>query len=1278
LPSTLQYDANSATIVYAPAYTSPFWTPPVLTVVGNTIEVTAPFLDHPDSPVSAGIVDRIVIQYQATVLGPPTAGAAAPGATIMNTANLGYDSYFLDSGSFPTQSRDYSTADTADITVNSNSISGFIYVDVNNNGIYESATEPLITTPVDLRLTGTDHLGNGVVATLTNVTSGTYTFSGLRPGTYQIEELTQPTGYVDGIDTPGVIFGAIAISANPPGDVIANIIIPLDSNAAATDYNFGELLPATIGDFVWHDRNGNGVQDSGEPGLEGVIVSLSGTDDAGNSVSAAIASNISGAYSFTGLRPGTYQVTFTTPGGFRPTAQNSPQGTSSTDSDGNSSGVTASFTLTAGQTNNDIDQGYYIPVNLGDRVWFDINADGLQDLGEPGLNGVSVLLDYAGLDGTFGTADDQPGVDNRTTSGDGDYLFSSLAPGTYRVRVDATTLPAGINDPTFDLDGIATAHQAQVALASGVDNLGVDFGYTGTGFIGDRVWYDLGTTFFDILPDGIDNGEPGIPGVTVTLIWFGLDDTFGTSDDVTYTDVTDFNGNYGVGNLPFGRYQVTTNATTLFPGLRNTYDFDGPVLDLGTSTFPDGVAVVPISAARPSEDGADFGYFATNFFGDTIYLDLDGDGSQDAGEPGLGNVQVTAVGANTGLTFTRTTSSNGFYLFVGLPADTYTVTVVSSTLPPGLGVTEDPDVPLDGMATVVMATDTRRLDIDWGYVGSNSLSGFVYRDFDLDGNRELAGTNPETGIAGVTITLVGNTTASGGAMSSFTLTTQTDATGAYSFVGLPDAVYTVTETQPPAVNVAGQNGFYDGFDTPGTGGTSASSPANDRLQVTLASGQHGVEFNFGEIPPADPFGFVYIDFNENGSRDAGEPGIAGVSVTVVGTAFAGTALARPLVASDILPGGSLTVVTDANGRWEFAIMPPGVYTFTETQPLAFDDGLEEDADPNGPPATVGNDVFSNVVLNPFPVRGPFNFGELAVNGELRGTVYADPNNNGFRDANEVGLPGVTVFLTGLDLANTVVNASVVTDANGNFAFLRLRPGTYQLSEVQPRSFLDGLDRAGTLGGIVSNDLVDSIVLSANQVGINYLFGEQGWNAGMVTKRSFLAGGSSFDLLPAAGSGVVVVNPIPGSPLQLAGTALPGIGVPTLSSAQLARAVDSALNIFAGLGVDPLLIERLKALSFQIADLPGTELGRAFANNLIVIDSNAAGHGWSLGDSVAPDEVDLLSVVLHELGHELGLSHSPGFMDEYLDLGTRRLPSGAELDAFLSGPELEYLLNAAHG
>ena len=130
----------------------------------------------------------------------------------------------------------------------------------------------------------------------------------------------------------------------------------------------------SIGDFVWQDTNRNGLQDAGEPGIEGVTVTLSGTSSA-TTITAA-----NGSYSFNNLAAGTYNVTFTTP-----TAPGNPFVATTSNVGANDAidsdpvgGVVSNIVLAAGETNNTVDAGFFRQINISGNVWND--ANGLTDL----------------------------------------------------------------------------------------------------------------------------------------------------------------------------------------------------------------------------------------------------------------------------------------------------------------------------------------------------------------------------------------------------------------------------------------------------------------------------------------------------------------------------------------------------------------------------------------------------------------------------------------------------------------------------------------------------------------------------------------------------------------------------------------------------------------------------------------------------------------------------------------------------------------------------------
>jgi serine-aspartate repeat-containing protein C/D/E len=141
-------------------------------------------------------------------------------------------------------------------------------------------------------------------------------------------------------------------------------------------------------------------------------------------------------------------VTFAQPVGYEFTVQNADgQGiTGGVNSDADPvTGAAAPVTVVSGDVIDYVDAGLYQPASIGDFVWIDANGDGLQDAGEPGLNGVTVnLLDAGGaVIATTLTADD--GMGNP-----GYYLFDGLAPGTYSVQFVA---PTGYVLTAQDADG---------------------------------------------------------------------------------------------------------------------------------------------------------------------------------------------------------------------------------------------------------------------------------------------------------------------------------------------------------------------------------------------------------------------------------------------------------------------------------------------------------------------------------------------------------------------------------------------------------------------------------------------------------------------------------------------------------------------------------------------------------------------------------------------------------------------------------------------------------
>ena len=244
-----------------------------------------------------------------------------------------------------------------------------------------------------------------------------------------------------------------------------------------------QVAPMEIGNRVWRDTNGDGVQDPGEAGISGVTVHLY---NAANALIATAVTNTNGEYYFISgtavdgditnnigivngqITPNTnYQVRFDLAADYAATKplngllmttrdQTSQAGfAEGSDSDAflvtnpinSPSGTYPVIPVTtgaAGSNNHNLDVGFTSSTtfSIGNRVWFDTNNDGQINAGEVGINGVSVSLF---LDANGDGTPDTPGtaLATQTTASGGYYRFDTLAANNYVVRINPANFANG-------------------------------------------------------------------------------------------------------------------------------------------------------------------------------------------------------------------------------------------------------------------------------------------------------------------------------------------------------------------------------------------------------------------------------------------------------------------------------------------------------------------------------------------------------------------------------------------------------------------------------------------------------------------------------------------------------------------------------------------------------------------------------------------------------------------------------------------------------------------
>ncbi|MCO6400316.1 MAG: DUF11 domain-containing protein [Verrucomicrobia bacterium] len=917
-----------------------------------------------------------------------------------------------------------------------------VWLDVNGDGIQSGGSE---TGMPNVTVTLYDAQTN-VLGTTTTDASGYYTFTNLVPGAYFVG-FTPPSGYMLTAQDQGSD-DALDSDADPITGLTALTI--LESGEYDPTWDAGLMKLASLGDYVWNDLNGDGIQDVGEPGFSNVTVTLY---DALSNVVGTTTTDASGFYIFTNLTPATYFVGFTPPAGYVFTLQDQG-GDDTLDSDVNPlTGFTIPTALESGENDLTWDAGLVQPAALGDFVWNDLNADGIQDVGEPGFSNVVVNLL------SNGTV-----IATTTTDVNGAYAFTNLWPGDYQVEF---VPPAGSvltgqdqgSDDAVDSDAdTGTGRTGTVTLESGDNNTTLDAGLYIPARLGDYVWLDVNA-------DGIQSGgsETGIPGVVVHL--------YDGSLNLVDTTATDTNGYYSFTNLVPGTYSV---GFELPAGYLFTLQDQGSDDSLDSDADPITGATIQTTLVSGENDPTwDAGLYVPASLGDYVWLDRNGDGLQDVGEPGFSNVVVTLYDAASNVVGTTTTDASGFYSFTNLVPNTY---FVGFTPPSGFEFTRqdqggddtlDSDVnPLTGF-TIPTTLISGENDLTWdaGLVERASLGDFVWEDMNADGIQDVG----EPGFSNVVVNLLSNGTV--------IATTTTDVNGAYAFTNLWPGDYQVEFIPPTGTVLTPQDqGSDDTVDSDADTGTGRTGT------VTLESGENNTTLDAGLFIPASLGDFVWLDVNGDGIQSgASETGIPSVVVTLY----------------DAQSNALGTTTTDATGFYSFTNLVPGTYFVGFTPPTGYaltlqDEGGDDTSDSDADRVT-GFTAPTTLISGE---NDPTWDAGLYVPASLGNYVWDDLNRDGIQGGTEPGVSNVTVRL--YDAASVLIGTTT-TDATGFYSFTNLIPGVYSVEFILPPSYEFTLQDQG------SDDALDSDAdpITGATIQTTLVSGENDltWDAGIFRRAS---------------------------------------------------------------------------------------------------------------------------------------------------------------------------------
>jgi hypothetical protein len=766
--------------------------------------------------------------------------------------------------------------------------------------------------------------------------------------------------------------------------------------------------------------------------------------------------------------------------------------------------------LASEQVIEDIDFGNqkFGPGSVHGIKWLDENGNRKQDEQEPGLPGVTIYADQ-NHNGTFDTGEphtvtlqDDPNTDFDEA---GRYWLDDLQPGFHMIR---EVVPDGHRQtfPRFRVTTDSPQLATDIAFPVPIDGYGhhvlvrpghavhdIDFGNQKieVGSVHGMKWLDENGN------GKRDNQEPGLPGVTIYADT-NLNNLFDTDEPhaVTREDDPrtkfDESGRYLLEDLSPGWYLirevVPDGYQQTFPDDPAIVDPPHPEADFAFVNPVEGHGHVVIIRAGQAVDGIDFGNQRkpdpTASIHGLKWLDENGNGQRDQGEPGLAGVTIY-VDANLNGRFDdedphvktieddpdTTFDETGQYALENLPAGEHYVNEVVpvgfvQTFPSPVGTLIYPPshattTPATDLDTVQQELNTQRQQ--WQTL---NLRDYIYHF------ERICFCSPEYVDPGLVHVVGGEIDSVEHAVTGDVL----DPSFFLTVDDLFDEVQAAIDSQADEI-VVEYNGF---FGNPTTIDIDFSKymadeemsfrasdlrvipdPGIGAHKVNLKPGEvvEGIDFGNQKIEPGSIHGLKWLDENGNGQRDQDEPGLAGVTIYIdanLNGRFDGEEPYVKTMEDD--PDTSF----DESGQYALTDLPAGEHYVNEVVPFGFVQTF---------PSTVGILIYPpppgigahKVNLKAGDVVEGIDFGNQKLEpGSIHGIKWLDKNGNGTRERGEPGLPGVTIYIdsnrNGLlddqepQTQTAEDNPDTSSDESGRYAFEDLSSGVYLVREVIPDGY----------------------------------------------------------------------------------------------------------------------------------------------------------------------------------------------------------------------------------
>ena len=710
--------------------------------------------------------------------------------------------------------------------------------------------------------------------------------------------------------------------------------------------------------------------------------------------------------------------------------------------------------------NNTSSASFTVGGSISGTIYNDKDASWTNDTDtDKPFEGVTVRL----LDADGNPVKDSTGAEITTkTDANGNYTFNRLPLGDYKVEVvpDQATVDGknvklsdykqtyGYETSTSRTDaGKGKLTTPAISLTASKANVTkVDFGFVKPAAVGNYVWFDANK-------NGIqDADEYGVPGARISLVDALDRPVLDANGNPVKPVLSDENGLYKFENLlPNTEGDKGSKSYTVRLWPPDSYGVT--VTNAGTDTDKDSNGPVPkITLTEGQEDmSIDLGLVASGYIGDTIFWDIDNTGGFNPTEHDkeLAGVIVKLTfktPAGVEKTLTTTTDANGRYSFEDLAPGDYTVSVdrdslmaacpdcIAQSYAPSGNMKASANQTLSLTSNVTLRRGSMSNDSqDWAFTGlaDTAIKKAITDPAEVDqATFEFApgkvitytltvtnnGPSAATGVkatdqlpAGVEFVKAEGDGSYDSATGKWDLSEETIAKGDVKTMKI-----TVKITGEGAGTLITNVARITHQDQAG------DDPTNNESSASFKGG-----FNIG--------GTLFRDSDASYSKSDTEDRFSGVTIALL------DADGNPILDKD---GKPVTTVTDADGNYQFTGLPKGTYRVSIVDPNAGDlAGLTNTQAYKGRGATL-----ATVTISDASVQGvDFGFVKPATIGDR---VWNDQDHNGV-DNGEPGVPGVTVILK--DASGNEV-ARTTTDANGNYRFEGLLPGTYSVSIEVPAGY----------------------------------------------------------------------------------------------------------------------------------------------------------------------------------------------------------------------------------